>query len=481
MNHRSRLELLALLLVLATSSVATADVRLAAPFGDHAVLQCDMPVPVWGWAEPGARVVVTVDGGAQTQSTTAPDDGRWQVTLDPMPPGGPVVLKATNGAEAVARDVLIGEVWLASGQSNMQWTVAQAGHFEREREAADYPRLRMLTIERRPAEEPEQTCRGQWNVCSPATVGHFSAVGYYFGRALHRELDVPVGIVHASWGATPIETWISRPWLAGTPEIAEHLPQWDQVRHQKDRAARLFNGMIAPLVPYAIRGVIWYQGETNALYSTPQYGHATPDLYGPLLAGLITDWRQRWNQGDFPLIVVQLPEFMTPQQRPVEPSEWVTVREQMHSVLARVPNVGMAVTLGLGETDDIHPPNKQDVGRRLASWALANTYGQDRVAGGPLLKRFEKKGDRFVLTFDQIGSGLQIEGERLEGFAIAGPDKQWIWADAEITAPDTVVVSSTQVDDPVAVRYAWANHPRATLVNSAGLPAAPLRTDDWPR
>jgi len=488
-----------------------AEVKLPALFSPHMVVQREMPVPVWGWADPGEQVTVTLAG--QSEKTQADAQGRWRVRLPAMRAGGPHVLKVQGRNTVEVPDVLVGEVWLCSGQSNMAMTVGASMNKEAEIAAANFPEIRMFTVARRPAGEPQRDCEGTWAVCSPQTVAGFSATAYFFGRRLHQELKVPVGLVHSSWGGTPIQAWTSRKAQQAVPElvplveayekaVATYDPAAAQERYQKQLAAWkaaaakakaqgakftqrrpqpplppqqsphspgvLYDGMIAPLVPYALRGAIWYQGESNA-------GNAK--LYGLQLRTMIAEWRAAWGQGDFPFLFVQLPNFMAPQQQPSETGGWPLIREQMLKTL-EVPNTGMAVTIDIGEANDIHPKNKQDVGSRLAQWALAKTYGKPIAASGPLYKAMRRQGNRIVLEFE-YAEGLSARGRELKGFAIAGADRRFVWADARIEG-HTVVVSSPQVAEPVAVRYAWANNPQCTLINGAGLPASPFRTDDWP-
>ena len=499
--------------VVSTASAAVADVKLPGVFGDHMVVQRDRELPVWGWADPGEKVTVSMAG--QTLSAVTDQGGRWSVRLAVIGTGGPhrLIVRGNNTIEL--GDVLVGEVWLCSGQSNMAMSVGGVVNAEEEIARGDYPKLRMLNVQRQAAADPQDDCQGQWKPASPATVGGFSATAYFFGRKLHRELDVPVGLINASWGGTAVEAWTSidvqtglarfkpvlEPWkkMAAEydPQLAREkyekaMTSWKQKaekakadgrkaprrpapptdpRLNQNHPASLFNGMIAPLVPYGIRGAIWYQGERNS-------NGERSVLYGLQLATLITDWRARFGQGDFPFLFVQLPNFTTPQESPSETGGWVMVREGMFKTLA-LGGTGMAVTLDIGEEKDIHPKNKQDVGKRLALWALGTTYGRKIVFSGPLYRSMRKQGGRIVLDFDHVGDGLVATGDGpLVGFAVAGADRKFVWADAEIDGA-TVVVLSPQVNQPMAVRYAWAANPKANLANRAGLPAGPFRTDDW--
>jgi sialate O-acetylesterase len=492
---------------------ARADVRLPAIFSDHMVLQQDEACAVWGWADPGEEVTVTIAG--QSKSTKAGNDGRWLVRLGKLKVGGPHTLTVKGKNSLVVSDVLVGEVWLGSGQSNMAMTVNRAKDYEQEQAAAKLPQLRMFTVERNPQPKPQADCKGRWVVCAPDTVGAFSATAYFFGRRLHQELKVPVGLINSSYGGTAVEAWtsleaqsklpeyktIAEPWekLTALPyDEAKALAAYDRQlaahkeavkkakaagkqtprppvrpvdpRLNQNHPANLFNGMIAPLIPYTIRGAVWYQGESNA-------GKPFAHLYGLQLATMIKDWRARWGD-EFPFAWVQLPDYRAPQKDPVENSGWTTVREEMLKTL-KLPRTGMAITLGLGEANDIHPKNKQDVGVRLAMWALAEVYGKKGVASsGPLLAGHKVRGSEVWLSFKHTDGGLKVPGGDLKGFAIAGEDRRWVRATARVEG-DKVVVFSPAVKQPVAVRYAWADNPEFSLFNGAGLPAAPFRTDDW--
>lgn len=642
---RALLPLLAVLVLAGCTAEPATNIAVPSVFSDHMVVQRDTDVPVWGTSDPGGRVTVTL-GDRQT-AATVDADGRWQATLPPMPAGGPHTLSIAGAETLTFEDVLIGEVWIASGQSNMEWSVENANDAAAEIAAADHPQIRLFDVAHTVSSTPlDAIAADGWQVTTPQTIPSFSAVAYYFGRELQEELDVPIGLISTNWGGTRAEAWTSRSGLTDFPEFQPFLTQMDsldvplqemqdyllarwQEQIQNDDAGyaaavpwsqpeaatgdwptmrlptlwedaalegldgvvwfrrtvdlpaawaaedltlslgpiddadstwvngvlvghttsyntdrvypvpasalqpgrnviavrvvdtgggggiygeadqlrltrpsgavrslagdwryrvgveltnpqppmrlqdyptALYNGMIAPLIPYAIRGAIWYQGESNA-------GRAYQ--YRELFPAMIEDWRQQWDQGDFPFYFVQLANYMAAQTDPDEASAWAELREAQTMTLD-LPNTGMAVIIDIGEADDIHPRNKQDVGYRLAQWALAETYDQtDTVPSGPLYQSMEQEGDAIRLTFDHVGGGLVTPGDApLQGFAVAGPDQRFVWADARIDG-NTVVVSSDEIDDPVAVRYGWANNPAVNLYNAEGLPASPFRTDDW--
>jgi sialate O-acetylesterase len=498
---------------LSANSTTFADVKLPAIFSPHMVLQRDAIVPVWGWADPGEAVTVSIAGLAKT--VTADTEGKWMVKLDKLTGREPVTLTVKGKNTLTVEDVLIGEVWLASGQSNMQMGVNGVTNAWQEKASAKFPQIRMFTVARRTAVTPQTNCDGEWIVCSPDTVGNFSATAYFFGRELHQTLKTPVGLINASWGGTAIEAWTSMSAQAGRKELAPVFEIWqhktsapyDEVkaqvqyerqmtawrlnsdkakaagqkppqkpyppvapRLQSNHPANLFNGMIAPLIPYAIRGGIWYQGENNA------HGESAR-LYAMQLSLMIQDWRQRWNEGDFPFAWVQLPNFHPRTDNPAAPADWAVIRESMLRSLA-VPNTGMAIGIDVGEADNIHPKDKQTIGTRLALWARAEVYGETIPFSGPLLKCHKLSADEVTLTFDHAEGGLVAKGGELKGFAVAGEDRKWVWAKARIEGNE-VIVSSPEVKAPAAVRYAWANNPDCNLFNGAGLPASPFRSDDW--
>ncbi|MFZ4766765.1 MAG: sialate O-acetylesterase [Roseimicrobium sp.] len=481
-------------------------VKLPALFSDHMVLQSGKPAAVWGWAAPGEEVRVSTVG--QTKTAQAGPDGRWKVTLDAMKPSTTSTTLTVSGTNTVTiRDVLIGEVWLCSGQSNMAMTVNRAKDFEQEKAAAVWPQIRMFTVGGTFAAVPALEPAGAWVVCTPETVAAFSATAFFFGRELHKTLQQPVGLINSSVGGTPIDAWISaeaqqacdalkplfeavkkedaatdlaaakaayEKQLAEWPEAVKtaraegkRLPRKPQdpvaLRARKNNSGGLFNGKIAALIPYTLRGVIWYQGEANTTpLKAPYYQHQLPLL--------VQDWRARWGD-EFPFAWVQLPNFARPGEG------WPLVREAMLKSL-HVPQTGMAIALDIGEANDIHPKNKQEVGRRLSAWALGTVYGKDIETSGPLLANHEIKDGTVVLGFSHA-KGLTSKGGELKEFVIAGEDKQWQPAKARIQ-DGKVILSSDAVPAPVAARYAWKENPEATLFNGAGLPASPFRTDDWP-
>jgi sialate O-acetylesterase len=627
-------------------------------FNDHMVLQRGVRFPVWGWTTPGSRVTVEMRG--KTTTAVADAGGRWITRLGPFDAGGPFTLTVKGTQTVTLNDVLVGDVWLASGQSNMEMGITQVNDAQGEVAHADFPQIRLFQVPKIAATSPRTTVNARWLVCNPTNIatggwGGFSAVAYFFGRRLHKELNVPVGLIHSSWGGTAAEGWVSpetlselkefvpavnnlektwadatRPpadydkaldewwskndpgsaakpawsepsfdasswkrmrlpqfweeaglpaydgvvWFRRTFELPREwagrdlilslgpvddrdttfvngvrvgaLSQWDAPRSYRVNASLLkpgtntiavrvldtgvgggiygkpeqlkiepadsgsaiapvllagewsyrasialdklatqppqqggndfsvpvirYNGMIAPLLPYAIKGAIWYQGETNV-------GRAAQ--YERVMATLIRDWRTRFGVGDFPFLIVQLANYLERRDAPVD-SEWARLREAQLHVSRNVAHTGLAVTIDIGDAKDIHPKDKQDVGTRLALAALANVYGRKLEYSGPAYRRMKIEGERVRLSFDHAEGGLVVrDGGHLMGFAVAGEDGRFVWADAVIDG-DEVVVSSPEVKRPAAVRYAWADNPAANLYNRAGLPASPFRTDDFP-
>ena len=651
---------LVLVLLAACSTSMFAEVRVPSVIGDNMVLQQGMKVRIWGTASAGERVAVSFN--SRTAQTTADQNGRWQTFIGPFKGGGPFVLTIRGANALTFKNVLVGEVWICSGQSNMEFPLVNAKGGAEAAAQANYPEIHLFTVDKSTAASPLDNVKGRWVVTTPDQVGQFSAVGYFFGRELYQRLKIPIGLIHTSWGGTPAEAWTSYEGLAANPELKpiidryqeslkslpqrqqdyeRALAQWEEKNIYADpgnkgetlgyadpafnttdwkkmnlpqyietaglnidgavwfrkevdlptgwagkdlvlnltaiddydttyfngtrvggvgketpnsymtprryaipaslvRAGRnviavrvfdaageggfgglgqmtlappgakqndafkldgaweykvelalepkrpdwgsrpqapgpnnqnspsvLYNAMIAPLTPYAIRGVIWYQGESNA-------GRAYQ--YRTLFPLMIRDWRKAWSEGDFPFYFVQLANWQPAKSEPSE-SEWAELREAQTMTL-RQPHTGMAVIIDIGDPNDIHPRNKLDVGHRLAVWALADTYRQKVESSGPLFQSYSIEGDKVQIRFTHSGGLKTKDGQAPKGFAIAGADRKFIWADARIDG-ETIVVSSRNVPRPVAVRYAWADNPSVNLYNGANLPASPFRTDDW--
>ncbi|HUW19250.1 MAG TPA: sialate O-acetylesterase [Sedimentisphaerales bacterium] len=472
-------------------SIASADVKPADILGDHMVLQCGMAVPVWGTAEPGEEVTVTFDG--QSKKTKADFSGRWMTMLDPLKVGKPRAMTIAGKNTITFNDVLVGEVWVCSGQSNMAMKMSAVNNAQEEIAAADYARIRLNGT-------------SGWQPCSPETVRGFSSTAYFFGRHLYENLGVPVGLINRSVGGTPIEEWTPREavlateygkkmyegpnsepmkseyvkYLKRVEEAKERIRQWKEAQKQGKAQGRtpklpkfrggltdaqigsLYREKIQPVIPYAIRGVIWYQGERNARFPNGALA------YRQLLPAMIGAWRKAWGQGGFPFLYVQLPNWEGGK-------DWPVIRESMLKSLS-TPNTGMAVTIDIGKS--LHPKNKQDVGKRLGLLARDIAYGQEIVSSGPLYKSVKIDGSKIVLSFVSIGGGLVAKDGELKSFEIAGRDCNFVEASAKIEG-DKVVVESGRVAKPVAVRYGWARDPECYLYNKEGLPASPFRTDSW--
>jgi sialate O-acetylesterase len=493
-----RISVAALLLILSSLGSARetkAELKLHALFSDGMVLQRDFACPVWGTVEPGEEVSVSIAGQKKTAKAGA--DGKWSLRLDPLKAGGPHELAVAGRNAVTVRDVLVGEVWICSGQSNMEWVVNNSNNAAAEKAAANFPKIRHFLVPKRMEAAPVVDVVGTWKTCTPETVGGFTAVGYFFGRELHQKLDVPVGLIHTSWGGTAAEVWTSKRVIDGTEALkpmvesyAKRLETYEkQVAGLKEATEKakaegkqppkapnkvmmpscLYNGMIANIIPYGIKGAIWYQGESNA---------SRAKEYQTLFPAMIKNWREDWGQGDFPFGFVQLANFMARKEQPAD-SAWAELREAQTLTLS-LPKTGMAVIIDIGDAKDIHPRNKQDVGKRLALWAQSQVYGKEIVYSSPLYDSMKVDGSRVRVSFKQAGGGLVAKGEKLSGFSVAGEDRVFVWADATIDG-DSVVVSSDKVQKPLAVRYAWADNPECNLYNKEGLPASPFRTDDWPR
>jgi sialate O-acetylesterase len=492
-----------------------ADVKLPSLISDGVVLQQGVKVNIWGTADPGEQVAVNLQD--QHASTAADNAGHWQLKVGPLSPGGPFTLTISGRNTIVVHDVLVGEVWVCSGQSNMEMPVAPspegwskgALNYQDEIATADFPTLRMFTVRRAIASKPQSDVQGNWVAAHGEAISTFSATAYFFGRNLQQVLHVPVGLIHSSWGGTVAEAWTSRGTLESDPEFesildngAKLLTTYPKVFDDYDRQlatwrreseqaeatngvvpplpaapkdprtdpslpSGLFNGMVNPLTPFTIRGVIWYQGESNA---------DRPFQYRKLFPSMIRDWRQAWGEGDFPFLYVQIANWGVHSLK----WRWPELREAQSMALS-LPKTGMAVTIDIGDGSDIHPRDKQDVGYRLSLAAQAIAYGRDVVYSGPTFQSMDIEGGALRLHFQHADDGLTAKSESIisvSGFEVAGEDRKFIGADARIEG-DTVVVSSGDVPHPVAVRYAWGMNPRPSIYNHAGLPASPFRTDRW--
>jgi sialate O-acetylesterase len=546
-------------------ALARAEVKLPAIFSDHMVLQRDIQIPVWGWADPGEEVTVTF--GGQSAKTITDSDGRWKVCLEKVGANATSQTLTVSGKNTIKfTDVLVGDVWVCSGQSNMGLYLGECDNASSEVPNANDPLLRILTVEERTSIIPDVDVKlwngKRWRLCTSETANQFSGVGYFFGRELRKHLGIPIGLISSLHGGSQAQLWTSleaigkniaadpefKDWRAKREAVLENYPHklagylpvkekydadmtryWNEVENapefvarkklweEENKAAReqgktppprpepsqprptapeppdggpyssfmvgnLYNAMIAPLMPYAIKGVIWYQGESNCNNSKQ---------YRVLFPIMITDWREKWGQENFPFLFVQLPNINKPATEPVQGEDrWPGVREAQAKAMS-VPNTGMATIIDVGDPDEVHGKDKIDVGVRLSLVARHLVYGEDIVYTGPTYDSMKVEGNKVLITFKNTGGGLAIGtppwtpsgkippvASELKGFAIAGADKKWIWAQARING-DQVVVSSDQAPNPVAVRYGWADNPPCNLYNKEKLPAAPFRTDDW--
>lgn len=506
-----------------------ADVKPNPLFSDHMVFQRDSWLPIWGTASPGEEVyvhlkVMTPDGSREEgQPTKADANGNWMVKLGKFPAGtqGVLTIKGPEkkrdpkdkgpSNQFTFKNVAVGEVWIASGQSNMEWPLSRSEKGNEVAKGANHPEIRLLTVPKKAVPEPQTTAEIKWVECTPETVLNFSAVAYYFAREIQKSQKVPVGIIHTSWGGTPAQAWTSKETLEKNSVLKHYVESlenrkkmWDPDKAEKDYqaalekwkaaaakakeegkqpprqpikptkpgfgshdAASLYNGMIHPLIPFAFRGAIWYQGESNA---------GAPIEYRTLYAEMITDWRQKWKN-DFPFYCVQLAPFNAGNP---DGENWAYLREAQNIASAKVKNAGVAVITDAGDLNDIHPVKKEPCGVRLALLARNQVYGEKIVCSGPIYKELKIDGNKAILSFTSIGSGLVAsDGKELTGFTIAGEDKVFHPATAKIEG-DTVIVTCDKVTKPVAVRYGWKNFPVVNLANKEGLPASPFRTDDFP-
>jgi sialate O-acetylesterase len=507
-------------LLLLTPSLLLAELSVPHFFSDHMVLQRERPAAIWGKATPGTEIKITFKDQSATTQTGA--DGKWRTQIQTGPADATgATLTITTGTDKIQiADVLVGEVWFASGQSNMFYTMNRSPEYAGLIAESKHPALRMFNAPLVTAAENQDDIEGTWQTTTSETTPGFSAVAFFFARKLHLELGIPVGVIKSAWGGKPVETFTSREALNTLPATkalvdatlkdaasydqakadtayATKLEQWKSTMaavkgkspEERKRLPKkpdapkpplltegkpgvLFASMIHPFAGYTMRGAIWYQGEGNAKAGAVPYDQTLPLM--------INDWRKRWND-EFSFYYVQLASYHAPSTAPGTPDSWALTQDRMRLVLNTTPKTGMAITNDVGEANDIHPKNKKDPGERLARWALAKDYGQSLTYSGPLFKTSQTRDKAIRVTFDQCGTGLKSrDGSPLKRFEIAGSDKTWHWADAKIDGTDSVLVSSPQVPQPAAVRYAWAaNTEGANLVNSEDLPTSVFRTDDW--
>ena len=430
--------------VLLVGATALADVRLPAVIGSHMVLQQNAPLPIWGWAEAGEEVTVTLD--SESLKAKADAEGKWKVTFPAMMADGKKHrLKVVGNNTIELEDILIGEVWVGSGQSNMEWRLTATHGSKAAIAAADHPQIRLFHVPKVQKPKPADDVQASWKVCSPDTIPSFSAVLYYYGKQLHDELDVPIGLINSSWGGSPIEPWTIHDGKSG----------------------RMYNGMIAPLQPFAVKGAIWYQGETNVILKNGL-------KYADKMKELIDGWRESWSQ-ELPFYFVQIAPWSGGRYEAGQlPALW-----EAQAASLKIPQTGMVVITDLVDNfSDIHPRNKLDVGKRLALWALAKSYKRELVYSGPLYKSMKVEGDKVRLTFAHA-KGLRARNDKpLTEFQIAGADGEFVKAVAEIDG-ESVVVSAEGVASPKQVRFGWHKLANPNLVNGAGLPASPFQTDKW--
>ena len=510
--------------LLATGWAQAAGVRLPTIFTDNMMVQRDLPVRVWGWADAGETVTVTLAG--TTATTNADAKGQWALELPAIKAGETLDLTVKGNNTVTLTNVLAGDIWVCSGQSNMEMPLGGCVGAADDIKAADLPKIRRIKFRHEKSGQPaiDAPTESPWQVCSRATAGRFTAVGFYFAREIHQKTGVPIGIIDVNWGGTAIQPWVApeglalvkslkpalaaqqaaiKAYTAQLPKKLDEIEKWTAETRRQLAAgvptcpppampavadggwSSMYNAMIHPITRFPIKGVLWYQGESNGTEGEPYYDK---------MRALIGGWRARWAQGDFPFYFVQLASFQAVSDNPAGGNGWAKLREAQTKSLT-VTNTGMAViidTVPLAQASNIHPANKYDVGMRLARWALGRDYGQKELEiSGPLFAALKIEGNKARLAFDHTGTGLMVgkkEGRaptvenkevQLKGFAIAGADKKWFWAEAVIEGT-TVTVSSPEVKEPVAVRYAYQMNPDgANLYNREGLPASPFRTDDW--
>lgn len=511
-SSRSSLIWLFVVLLGMTPSVVRGELRLPAVFADHMVLQRDHANPLWGWDEPGAKVIVTIADHSVVGKARA--DGRWEVRLPKLSVRRKpleITVRSSSGSQRIVRNVLVGEVWLFVGPSNIYWPVQRCDNAKREMSAAEYPEIRFFTVARKIADQPEKDCRGDWQVCSPETVGPMSGIAYFFSRRIHQDVEVPIGVLQSYWGGSRVEAWTSMASLRAQPELKPILNWWDDAlavnydakaadaKYQdalgrwkkaaeiakasgkpapgkpkkpadpgksKDRPAALFNGMVAPLVPYGIRGVATYQGLGNLYWA---------EYSVPLLRAMIGDWRQQWGQGKFPIGMVQPAPYPCDRWPKRLADAYSLQREAQLLIHDREAHIGVAATTDIGDRQELHFTNKQEVGRRLAQWALAQVYEKPTAYSLPRYRAMTVEGRRLRIHFHDVGSALKTkDGRSPSHFEIAGKGGRYEMARA-IVDGQTVLLSHPDVSKPVSVRFAWSDTAIPNLVNESGMPVSLFR------
>lgn len=521
LNFRSYLLALVFIACSFISMASLQALELPQIFATNMVLQQKQPIAVWGTAKAGSDVHVAF--GHQTVKTKANEKGQWKLSLKAEPANAtPQTMIVTgDGTTINYANILVGEVWICSGQSNMSFSVKSADNAKQAIAGATDKLIRLCRVGRTIAAEPMMDAKISWKECNPKTAPSFTAVGYFFGKMLRENINVPIGLINSSWGGTPAEAWTDHQTLTSVPKLENIIPnaekaikkypaqlkKWQKAmeahkekvakwvannhgktaKDSKIRAPRkprtpgknprhpsvLYNGMINPLIPYGIRGAIWYQGEGNS---------GRPDEYRTLLPAMINNWRTLWNQGDFPFGIVQLANFRSTKNKPTN-TGWAHLQNAQQFTSLSVPNTGLAVINDIGAAKNIHPKNKQDVGKRLALWALHDIYKTISDNWSPPLYVSHKiNGNKVTLTFDRVDGQIKArDGKELAEFIICGEDKKWVWAKAKITSSNTIEVWADAISKPVAVRYAWSDNPaNANLTDDSNLPASLFKTDDWP-
>ncbi|MBD0831622.1 sialate O-acetylesterase [Aestuariibaculum sediminum] len=455
--------LLGLLLVWGHTSFAK--IWTSSVISDGMVLQRNTSVTIWGWTSETIEPITVIGSWDNVPVTQNAYQGKWSVQLPTPDAGGPYTVTIKGHEAIILSNVLIGEVWIASGQSNMEWTASNGiTNAKEEINNAVYPNIRLFNVPKHQSASRQNDTKGNWTECSPNTMKDFSAVAYFFGRELHKELNIPIGLINSSWGGTRAEVWFNANYLKSKPHLVESKTHFTENKWHTAEPGYMFNAMVAPLIPFKIAGAIWYQGEANRV---------SPHIYKDVLSALIENWRAEWGY-NFPFYFVQIAPFNYKEKH-----AGVLIREAQLKTFKDVYNTGMVVVSDIGNINNIHPKNKQDVGKRLAQWALTKNYNdKGKAFSGPIYREVKKEGQKMVIYFDYAEDGLMKNGDELTEFEICGADKIFIKARAKIKG-DIVMVWHNKIKNPLAVRFAWNNKAEPNLYNKAGLPASCFRTDDW--